>query len=164
MKVLLPAALWFFVSAWWFLADAWLAEVAGVWRVDLAVAFAVFAVFIARAGALPWLLLCAGLARALVLGGGPCVHMLMLGVPVAALVPLRRTAAPAFVVQALVAALLALALPGLSVLMQRFAEGAAPLQARPSFLGLLWTMGTAPLAAVVLGRLPPLWFFREEHA
>ncbi len=164
MRQLLPAVLWFFVVAWWFLADAWLLQVAGPWRVDLAVALCVFAVFGARASALPWLLVCAGIGRALVYGGGPCVHLLLLGVPIAALFPLRRLAMPAWILHASVACILALALPAGSALAQRIAEGAPPLLGRPALGELLWTMCTAPLAAALLGRLPPLWFFREAAA
>jgi hypothetical protein len=160
----LPGALWFFVSAWWFLADAWLAHALGAWRIDLAVAFGVFACCAARASALPWLLACAGIARALALGGGACVHVLILGVPVAALFPLRRLPAPAWLVQLGIAALLALALPALSALAQRAGEAAPPPLPRPPLGLLLWSTATAPLAAAVLGRLPPLWFFRETAA
>jgi hypothetical protein len=160
----LPAVLWFFVSLWWFLADAWLARAAAGFAVDLGVAFCLFAALSARASALPWLVLCAALARALVCGGAACVHVLLLGVPIAALFPLRRAALPHWLVAILAAAILAAALPGLSALAQRLAEGAPPPLPRASWLSLLWTMGTAPIAAAVLGRLPPLWFFRAVSA
>jgi hypothetical protein len=162
VKRLLPAALWFFVSAWWFLADAWLAQALGAWRIDLTVALCVFATFTARAATLPWLVLCAGLARALTLGGAACAHILLLGIPVAVLFPLRGLPLPPSLLRSVVAGVVALVL----VLLPRAlpdSSGAAAAAAVPGVLPLLWTMATAPCAAAVLGRLPPLWFFRERR-
>lgn len=164
MKLVLPAALWFFVAAWWFLADAWLLARLGGLAVDLAAAFCVFAALQARAACLPWLVLCAGLARALILGGTACLHVVLLGLPIAALFPMRRLAVPAWLRYACVAGVAALALPGLASLAHRLLDGAPPPLPRPGWSALPWTMLTAPLAARLLGRLPPLWFYREVRA
>lgn len=158
----LPAVLWFFVSAWWFLADGWLAWVMGAWRVDLVVAFCVFAALTARAAALPWLVLCAGLARALTVGGAAPVHVLLLGLPIACLFPLRQLDVPRGLRHVAAAAVVAVALPLLSAVIGPSGPAAHLPVAVPGVLTLLWTMATAPLAATVLGRLPPLWFFRER--
>lgn len=160
MKWALPLVLWFFVAAWWFLADGWLAATMGSYRPDLAVAFCLFAVFTARAPALPWLVLCAGLARGVVAGGAPALHVLLLGTPVALLFPLRRLELPAALVHAAAAAGLAVLLPLWSAVLPGGGDP-LPRQRLPGVLALLSTMGTAPLAAALLGRLPPLWFYRE---
>lgn len=160
MRILLPGALWFFVSAWWFLADGWLAQHLGPWRLDLSVAFGVFAAFTARPAALPWLVLCAALARSLVWGGAPFAHVLLLGAPAAALFPLRRLRLPQGLLRATAAGVLALALAVLPALVR----GGPPPLPVPAPLPLLWTMLTAPIAAALLSRVPPLWFFREGPA
>ncbi|MEZ5963492.1 MAG: hypothetical protein R3F56_06570 [Planctomycetota bacterium] len=162
MSWVLPLVLWFFVAAWWFLADGWLAAAAGIYRPDLGVAFCLFAVFAARPGALPWLVSCAGLGRALVFGGAPALHVLQLGAPVALLFPLRRLALPPAFLHLAAAGLLAVLLPVLSWLLP---AGGDPLPhaALPSLPALLCGMVATPLAAALLGRLPPLWFFREHR-
>ena len=92
------------------------------------------------------------------------MHVLVLGVPIAALFPLRRLAMPGWLLRVGVAGIVALATPGMSVLAQHLAEDAPPWLARSTVAGVLWTMLTAPMAAALLGRLPPLWFFREAPA
>lgn len=161
MRHVVAAGLWFFVSAWWFLADGWLAVAMGALRVDLAVAFCLFAAFVARPASLPWLVLCAGLARALTLGGAAAVHTLLLAVPICVLFPLRRLHLPPMLLHFVAAGVTALALPVLPLVLRGGAAGALPPLAVPGAVSLLWTMVTAPLAAAVLGRLPPLWFYRE---
>lgn len=159
MKDLLAGLLWFFVAAWWFLAEAWLAALLGPWRIDLGAAFCVFAIFSARPAALPWLLACAGIGRTLALGGSAAVHVLLLGLPVLVLFPLRRFGRVPL--RAVAAGAVAVALPMLPQLLPRVgAQAPAPLPV-PALGTLAWTMVVAPIAAGLLGRLPPLWFFRE---
>ncbi len=163
MTRLLPAFLWLFVAVWLFLADAWLRIAWPGWPLDLVVAFSLFATFAARAAALPWLLCCAGIARAVCEGGTAPVHWLVLGLPIAVLFPLRRVAAPGWLLHALAAGLIAHLLPRLMALARRLSEVAPTPAAPPEWSESLWIMATAPVLAFVIGRLPPLWFFREDQ-
>jgi hypothetical protein len=164
VKQALPAVLWFFVSAWWFLADLYLQQAMGAWRIDLTLVLCVFAASVARASVLPWLVVCAGIARALVLGGAAAVHVVLLGVPIALLFPVRRLPIPPWLGRAALAGVTAVLLPALTSGTQALAAGALPAAAMPSPVSVLWSMATVPLAAAWLGRLPPLWFYREATA
>lgn len=161
MTRIVPAVLWLFVAVWLFWLEVY-ARAAWGWSVETTVAFALFATFQARASALPWLLCCAGVARAVFDGGSAPAHWLLLGVPIAALFPLRRVALPGWLLQVLVAGLIAQLLPRLADLLLRFGEVAPSVGVAPGIVQSLWVMLTAPLLAFVIGRLPPLWFFRED--
>ena len=162
MSVLIPGVLWFLLAAWVFVVDAWVQVHAGVWRVDLTVTLCLLGVFVVRAGMLPWFLFCAALGRAAVHGGAPAVHALVLGIPIAALFPLRRLAVHGTIVwQIGGAALLSVLLPRLSLLMQRLVEAAPMAPPVPGLRELAWGMLATPVLALLLRRLPPFWFFRE---
>jgi hypothetical protein len=85
------------VKRWalWFLLAPQAYLVAGLWRdaglppFDMAVAWCLFLGFFAERGAVPWLLLGCALGRALVDEASLPVQVLVLGVPVAVLLPLR---------------------------------------------------------------------------
>ncbi len=164
MSLLVPSLLWFLLAAWCFVADAWTQVHAGAWHVDLTVTLCLLGVFTVRAGMLPWFVFCAALGRAAVHGGAPAVHVLVVGIPIAALFPLRRLAGHgAFVWQMGGAALLAVLLPRLSILLQRLVETAPLALPVPGLRLVAWSMVATPLLALLLRRLPPLCFFRERQ-
>jgi hypothetical protein len=99
-----------------------------------------------------------------VAGGGAAVHLLALGIPIAALFPLRRLAAHGVVAWHVGGAgLLAVLLPRLAALVARLQESGPPPPPSPGLRAIAWSMVAVPLAALLLRRLPPIWFFREQQ-
>ena len=106
--------LWWFVLAPPTFLVAGLGSDAGV-PIDATVLHCLFLAFFADRRALAGLLLGAAMGRALVDEAGLCVHILVIGVPVALLLPLRRWFfGQRWIWQATTAALLALMVPRLA--------------------------------------------------
>lgn len=164
MKWTLAAVLCFFAAAPWFLLDAWCASRLGAWRLDLTVVWLLFAALRARVAALPWLLACAAVGRSVAFGGTLWLHVLLLGIPLAVLVPARRLAATTsrglWQVGAVV--ILSLTLPRLAGFLHRWTD-AAELVLPGSFLVGAIAVVLAPPAAALLARMPPLWFYAEHR-
>lgn len=152
---------WFFGVLPLLVFDAWL-RCRSAWSPDLTLAICSFAALQARPAALPGLLLCTALARSVVEPGGMAVHMLLLGIPVAALLPLRILFyRRELVVQVAAAGFLALALPHLTGFLARLAPEAG-LSLEAARRNLLAALILVPPAAFGLGVLPPLRWFAER--
>src|SRR5690606_11246979 len=80
--------LWFFAVLHLFLLEGWFAGWTSL-APDLSLAVALFCPLYARPDALPGLLLCAALSRSILAEGTAAQQLLILGVPVAVLLPLR---------------------------------------------------------------------------
>lgn len=142
---------WFVLAPQTFLLAGLLADSA-LPRLDAAVLLCLFFAFFAEQRALPGLLLGAAMGRALVDEAGLWVQILVLGVPVAVLLPLRRWFfGQRWIWQATAAALLAFCLPYLAGLCGRVFD-------QPSASSNL--DGMAVVTSAVL--LPPLlWCLRS---
>jgi len=118
-----------------------------------------FLVFFAERRALPWLLLGAALGRALVDEAALPVQILVLGVPVAVLVPLRRLfVGQRWLWQAVAAAICALSLPMLAGLCGRlFDQPSASSQL--DGVAVVWAALLLPPVLSVARRLPPFTAF-----
>ena len=152
---------------WWFLVVPQFFLLAGLWRdaglppLDAAVLLCLFLAFFAERAALPWLLLGAALGRAVVDEAGLWVQILVLGIPVAVMLPLRSLFfGQRWLWQALAASLCAVAMPHLAALCGR-------LFAQPSASSVLegysvvWAALLLPPLLFVLRLLPPLAAFEE---
>lgn len=160
---MIPWLLWFFLSLHLFLLDGLLAA-----RLpscpDLALCVALFCALHARPQLLAGILFCAALSRSVLMEGGLCSHLLLLGIPVALLLPLRGLFAPNSLVWPSVAAgFLAFALPRLAGLLHRVTQEALS-PGMPSGVQILLAMVLVPLFTALLRRLPPLRLFEEERA
>jgi hypothetical protein len=152
---------WFFLVLPLFLLDGYLAA---RWLPlpCLTLALVLFLGLRARPGAVPGLLACAALARGLLMEGDAAGHLLVLGVPVAALIVARGAVVLRHpLVVAAVSAALAILVAKLPVLLARFGE-AAPRVASLNGGQILWAALLVPVAAALLRRLPPLSAFAEE--
>ncbi len=153
--------LWFFLAPPLLVLDAWLRARSG-WAPDLTLALCSFAALQVRQRALPGVLFCMALARSVVEPGGMAVHVLLLGIPIAALLPLRILFyRRELVVQVLAAAFLALALPHLTGFLARLAPDAG-LSLEQTRRNLLAAMILVPPVAFGLAALPPLRWFVER--
>jgi hypothetical protein len=128
---------------------------------DCAVLLCLFLALFAQGGALPGLLLGAAMGRALVDEAMLPVQLLVLGIPVAVLLPLRSLLfGQRWVFQCAAAALCALAVPRLSGLCGQWFD-------QPSAAAVVdgarvaWTALLAPPVLALLRRLPPLRAFAE---
>ena len=154
--------LWFFTGPYVVLVDGALRSWLPI-PLDVGTAVClVFALF-ARSSALPGLILCLALGRALFAEGDVALHFLSIGVPIAALLPLRiaffeRSA----IVQVPAAAFLAMMVPRVAIL---FAELSGQAVAPPAsgLVAVTVTAVCAPLIAAGLRRVPPLSIFVERH-
>ena len=150
----LAAVAWFFLSLHLFLAEGWLVQ-AQCPAPDVTLAVCLHAAWFAPTGVLPLLLVTAGVARSVVCGGDAAVQVLLMGLPVALLFPLRGLLAPPSVVwQAVAAALLAAILPRLAAFASRFADAGAVVALTPETV--LWAIVLTPLLAWLLRAAPPL--------
>jgi hypothetical protein len=141
---------------------AWLGE-AGLPRFDAGVLVCTYLALFAERRALPWLLLGAAVGRALVVDAAVPVHMLVMGVPAALLVPLRALLyGHRWTWQVLVAAATATMVPLGDGLCARWFGGppAAPIE----FWRVALTALVLPPLLAVLRRLPPLASFEESSA
>lgn len=157
--MVLPWLLWFFIALHLFLLDGLLSGL-GVPLPDLAVVFCLYAALFARSTALPGLLCCAALGRSVFVAGGLGAQLLVLGIPIALLLPLRLVFFRRNLLwQAVVAGFIAWSLPHLELFVLRFTPdaGVTPAAAEP-----LAAMLLAPPAVWLLARLPPLPWFTER--
>lgn len=116
----------------------------------------------ARSRTVAGLVLCAAAARAVVEDGGLALHVLALGVPVAALLPLRGLLYRRYAWQCAASAVLAVALARLGSLLGevlRQPAAGAPLQ----WGHVLWAVLLAPPLVAVLRRIPPFPAFQERE-
>jgi hypothetical protein len=152
--------LWFLVVPQGYLAADWLFAL-GAPRVDVGALLCVFLALFAEPGALPGLLVGAAVGRALVDDATVPVQMLVLGVPVAALLPLRKLfwRQQAWW-QVATAAAFAVAVPRLSGLCGRWFG--QPSSAAVDGVVVLATALLGPLLLLLLRRLPPLRAFLEH--
>lgn len=157
-------AVWFGLALPFFLLDAWLARVAAA--PDLSLVLALFCGLFARPSALPGLLLCGALARSVVAPGSLALHLLVLGIPVALLVPLRLWLfRRRLLLQLAAVAFLAHALPALAVYLARFPGAGlagSGVPADPGTGSLLGLLLVAP-ATWLLCTLPPWRQFVERR-
>ena len=149
---------WLLVAPILVLADGWLLELVP-FRIDLTAATALAFALTTRSRPLPALILALALARAVMTGGGLAAQYLALALPVALVRPLRAIfdeRSP--IVQSVVAPVMALSIPRLLETFARLSgEPVDPLPIE------VWTLLSAvicvPLAAALLGRIPPLSSF-----
>jgi hypothetical protein len=152
---------WFFAALPLSVADHWLRS-CSMWTPDLTLALASFCALHARPRALPGILLAAALARSAIGPGSAALQLLVLGVPIAALLPLRILFyRRELLVQILAAAFLAVAVPHLTGFLARLVpdSGLAPELVRRDLLAAIVMV---PPAAFVLGAVPPLRWFAER--
>ncbi|MHC4851655.1 MAG: hypothetical protein ACYTKC_00310 [Planctomycetota bacterium] len=159
--------LWLFVALHLFLLDGFLKQVLvlpGGLPVapDLTVCIGLFLGLFARPSALPGLLFCAALSRSVFLPGSVFWHMLVLGIPVALLLPLRvvfSQRSPLW--QCAAAGFLAYVMPRLAGLLFRLtAQGDAMVHTTAA--DVFVAMCLVPMMTWVLRALPPLSLFEEE--
>lgn len=138
----------------------------GVWRqqglppLDISVLVCLFLSVFADRRLLPLLLLGAAVGRAFVDPAGLAVQILVLGIPVAVLLPLRTLLfGQHWVWQALAASLCALAIPKLGGLCTQWLAGGAGSQVQ--WLEVLWAALLLPPMLALVRRLPPFRAFVE---
>lgn len=153
----------------WFLLVPPSFLLAGLWRdaglppLDVAVLLCLFLAFFAEQRALPWLLLGAAAGRTIADGASLWVQILVLGVPVAVLLPLRAMFfGQRWLWQATAAALCAIALPHLDGLGGRWFGPPAASLPRDGWHVVASALLLPPLLALVR-RLPPLAAFGEPE-
>jgi hypothetical protein len=153
--------LWFVLVPQGYLLCGWLAERGGP-AFDVGALVGVFCVLFAARPALPGLLLGAAVGRALVDEAGLGAQILVLGVPIAALLPLRGLFYRQHLWwQATAAAAFAVAIPKLAGLCGRWFDQPSSSAALDGWR-ILSTALLGPLLLVVLRRLPPLRSFAER--
>lgn len=150
---------------WYLLApQAWL--LAGLWRdlglppLDAAVFACLFLGMFVERSAVPFLLVPLAVGRALVDPASLPVHLLVLGVPVAVLLPLRGVFHRQWFALAILAAALGVVVPRLGGLLGRwFEQPSAGGYVEPAVV--LWSAVAAPIVLHVAMRLPPMRSFGE---
>jgi len=153
--------LWFFLALHLFLLDGWLAGLTDLVP-DLSSAVALFWALYARPMALPGLLLCAALSRSVLIPGSAALHLLILGVPVAVLLPLRGVFSRGSVLwPCLASGFLAFVLPRLSGLLFRLTGDGGPALSMTGF-EIFVAMCVIPVFTFALRKVPPLSLFQEE--
>lgn len=151
---------WFLIVPQAFLVVGYLRDL-GLPAVDMAVLAALYLAWFAQVPALPFLLLGVAVGRALVDQASLPVHLLVIGVPVAVLLPMRAL----FVAQrwlwlVLAAALLAVLIPKLSGFCGRlFDEPSAASGVDP--WRVLWAAVLLPPLLLAVRLLPPFRAFTE---
>ncbi|MGE3175312.1 MAG: hypothetical protein AB7O97_21995 [Planctomycetota bacterium] len=156
-------ALWFVLVPQGYLVAGWAAE-SGLPLIDLGAVLCLFCALWAEPRLLPGLLLGAAIGRALVDEASIPVQILVLGVPIAVLLPLRSLFYRHHAWwQVGAAALCAVAIPKLASLCGQWFD-------QPSAKAMLdgatvaWTAALGPLVLWPLRRLPPLRSFAERSA
>lgn len=151
---------WFLLVPQGFLLVGYLRDL-GLPAIDMAVFSALYLAWFAQARALPVLLVAVAIGRALVDEATLPVHVLVIGVPVAALLPLRSMfVAQRWVWQAAAAALLAVLVPKLSALCGRlFDQPSAAATLDP--WQVLWAALLLPPLLLAARLLPPFRAFTE---
>jgi hypothetical protein len=151
---------WFLLAPQLFLLEGWLRALGGP-PVDMAAALALFCILFAQPRALPGLLLGAAMARTVVEGGGLAVQVLVLGTPVALLLPLRGFLfGQRWLWQGLGAAVLAVAIPRLDGLYGPLFRMPGSIAALDGFR-VVWSVLLLPPLVAGLRRVPPLRGFQE---
>lgn len=151
---------WFLLVPQGFLLVGFLRDL-GLPQVDMAALAALYLAWFAQVRALPLLLVGVAIGRALVEQATLPVHLLVIGVPVAVLLPLRTMFfAQRWLWQAFAAALLAVLVPTLSSLCGRMFDqpGSA---AAPDVWALLWAALLLPPLLLLVRLLPPFRAFTE---
>lgn len=151
----------------WFLLTPSTFLLLGLWRdaglppLDMGVLGCLYLAFCAEQRALPWLLLGLALGRGLVDQASLPVQLLVLGLPVAVLLPLRTLlAGHRWLWQAPAAALAATAVPKLAALFgQWFNQPSASAELDP--MVVLWSALLGPPLLALVRRLPPFAAFAE---
>lgn len=149
---------WLLVSLlatqWWLLLGVW--RDSGLPPVDAAVAACLFLAFFAPVRAMPLLLVLLAVGRALIDEAALPVHVLVLGVPTAVLLPLRRVFhARRWFVLTLAAAAVAVAVPRLAQLLGRiFEQPTTGALLEPAVV--FWSALLSPPLLLLASRLPPL--------
>jgi hypothetical protein len=152
--------LWFLIVPQGHLASGLWCDL-GLPPFDVSVLWCLFLAFFAERGAVPWLLLGGALGRALVDEASLPVQMLVLGVPVALLLPARRVfAGQHWLWQAFGAALCALAMPKLADLFGRWFDQPSAGSHLDGYV-VLWTTLLVPPLLALCRRLPPCRAFEE---
>jgi hypothetical protein len=158
----IAALVWIFVALHLLLLEGWL-YVHGWPRVDASACACLFAGLFARPGCLPAVLLGMALARAALLGGDTALHFLILGIPAAVLVPLRRLFSRTNALwQAFCAAALAFALPRLTLGLATVFAQQVPCAAA-TLGGVALAAVAVPALTALLRILPPLSRLAEAH-
>lgn len=154
--------LWFFVALHVFLLDGYFAGISDLIP-DLGLAVALFCALYARPSALPGLLLCAAVSRSVLAEGSAALHLLILGMPVAVLLPLRGVFFKGAILWPCIASgFLAFFMPRVAVLLHRLTgDGVA---ARPlDGLEIFVAMCVVPVLTWLLRSVPPLSLFQEQR-
>ena len=154
---------------WWFVLAPQTFLLAGFWRdagmppLDVAVLVCLFLAFFADRRAVPWLLFGAALGRALVDEASLAVQILVLGVPVAVLLPLRGLFfGQRWLWQAIAAAACAVAVPKLAGFFGHlFHQPSASAQL--DGYSVMWAALLLPPLLWVVRRLPPFAAFEEQQ-
>jgi hypothetical protein len=153
--------LWFLVLPQTFLLAGWWRD-AGLPPLDIAVLLCLFLAFFADRASLPWLLLGAALGRAMVDEASLPVQILVLGVPTAALLPLRSLFfGQHWLWQAVAAAVCAVAVPRLAGLCGRLFDQPSA-SAQLDGLAVMWAALLLPPMLAILRRLPPFRAFEAS--
>jgi hypothetical protein len=154
--------LWFFLALHLFLLDGLLSG----WSEsipELSLAVALFCALYARPEALPGLLLCAALSRAVLLEDSAAAHLLILGIPVAVLLPMRGVFSRGSVLwPCLAAGFLAFVMPRVGGLLFRLTGDGAPGVPLTGF-EIFLAMCLVPVATLLLRLVPPLSLFEERR-
>lgn len=154
--------LWFFLALHLFLLDGYLSGLTDAVP-ELSLAVALFCGLYARPSALPGLLLCAALSRSVLMEGSAASHLLILGTPVAVLLPMRGVFSRGSMLwPCLASGFLAFFVPRLGGLLFRLTgEGwpGVPLSGFEIFLA----MCVVPLITLLLRAVPPLSMFEESR-
>ncbi len=154
--------LWFFVVLHLFLLDGVLAGVSDLFP-DMALAIALYCALYARPTALPGLLLCAAVSRSVLVDGGAALHLLILGIPVAVLLPMRALFSKISVLwPCLASGFLAFVMPRVAGLLYRVADDGVPWG---SLTGLQIFVAVCLVPAITQGlrMLPPLSLLQEDR-
>jgi hypothetical protein len=154
---------WFLLVPQAFLLGGWLSE-CGLPIVDVGAVLGLFCVLFASPRALPGLLLGAAVGRAVVDEASVAVQVLVLGIPIALLLPFRGLfyrQNPAWQVAA--ATLFAVAIPKLASCCGQWFAAPSPSAAFDAGR-VVATALLGPLSLLLLRRLPPLRAFVEPAA
>ncbi len=159
--------LWLFVVLHLFLLDGLLyaaADLVGGFQLapPLTLCMCLYLALFARTSALPGLLLCAALARSVFLVGPVAWHLLVLGLPIAVLLPLRSVLSnrsPLW--QCVAAGMLAYVLPRVSGLLFRLTQQ-GDAEGAPTALGVFLAMCVVPILTRLLRSVPPASLFLER--
>jgi hypothetical protein len=151
---------WYLLVPQGFLLAGFLSDL-GLPALDMAVLACLFLAWFADRAALPFLLLGVAAGRTLVDEASLPVHLLVVGIPVAVLLPLRALfVAQRWLWQAFAAALCAIAVPKLAGLCGRLFDQPSA-SALLSGWNVVWSALLLPPLLSLLRRLPPFRAFVE---